>query len=219
MKPRLEHLEAGRKSIDFALGIFAGSLTSTGTLQAATTAVGNQNPAIGYACAYPFGMFGLILRIMSGFGCKLMGFDQRCSPEFEEFGGRYAEGEQIEVEADIISLHCPLTPQTHHIVNARTLARVRIGALLIKRAAGVWWTPKRRLKRSSPALGGIAIDVYEQEAGLFFKDLSSTVIPDDVIQRFVSLPNVILSGHQGFFMREALGAILIGASIRVRRRR
>ena len=156
------------------------------------------------------GKIGTIFaRIMAGFGCKLIGFDQRHSPEFERLGGRYADAEQIQAEADIVSLHCPLTPQTHHIVNARTLARAKRGALLINTSRGGLVDTEAAIEAlKSGQLGGMAIDVYEQEAGLFFRDLSSTVIADDVIQRLVSFPNVIVTGHQAFFTREALGTIL-----------
>ena len=155
------------------------------------------------------GKIGTIFaRIMAGFGCKVLGFDVHHSPEFEKIGGRYVDAEGI-TEADIISLHCPLTPQTRHIVNARTLARVKRGALLINTSRGGLVDTEAAIEAlKSGQLGGMAIDVYEQEAGLFFKDLSSTVIPDDVIQRLVSFPNVILTGHQAFFTREALGTIL-----------
>jgi D-lactate dehydrogenase len=150
----------------------------------------------------------IFARIMAGFGCNLIGFDVHRSPEFEAIGGRYVEADGIE-EADVISLHCPLTPQTYHIVNAQALARVKRGALLINTSRGGLVDTEAALEAlKSGQLGGIAIDVYEQEAGLFFKDLSSTVIPDDVIQRLVSLPNVIVTGHQAFFTREALATIL-----------
>jgi D-lactate dehydrogenase len=150
----------------------------------------------------------IFARIMAGFGCNLIGFDVHRSPEFEAIGGRYVEADGIE-DADVISLHCPLTPQTYHIVNAQALARVKRGALLINTSRGGLVDTEAALEAlKSGQLGGIAIDVYEQEAGLFFKDLSSTVIPDDVIQRLVSLPNVIVTGHQAFFTREALGTIL-----------
>jgi D-lactate dehydrogenase len=156
------------------------------------------------------GKIGTIFaRIMAGFGCKLIGFDQRHSPEFERLGGRYADAEQIQAEADIVSLHCALTPQTYHIVNARTLARAKRGALLINTSRGGLVDTEAAIEAlKSGQLGGMAIDVYEQEAGLFFRDLSSTVIVDDVIQRLVSFPNVIVTGHQAFFTREALGTIL-----------
>jgi D-lactate dehydrogenase len=150
----------------------------------------------------------IFARIMAGFGCNLIGYDMHRSPEFEAIGGRYVDADGIE-DADVISLHCPLTPQTHHIVNARTLERVKRGALLINTSRGGLVDTEAALEAlKSGQLGGIAIDVYEQEADLFFRDLSSTVIPDDVIQRLVSMPNVILTGHQAFFTREALTTIL-----------
>ncbi|MBM6583977.1 2-hydroxyacid dehydrogenase [Microvirga sp. BT689] len=150
----------------------------------------------------------IFARIMIGFGCTVLGFDVHRSPEFERIGGRYVEAEGIE-EADIISLHCPLTPDTHHIVNARALARVKRGTVLINTSRGGLVDTEAAIEAlKTGQLGGLAIDVYEQEANLFFKDLSSTVIPDDVIQRLVSFPNVILTGHQAFFTREALGTIL-----------
>ena len=155
------------------------------------------------------GKIGTIFaRIMAGFGCVVIGFDIRRSPEFERIGGRYVEAEEIE-DADVISLHCPLTPQTYHIVNARTLARVKRGALLINTSRGGLVDTEAAIEAlKSGQLGGIAIDVYEQESNLFFKDLSSTVIADDVIQRLVSFPNVIVTGHQAFFTDEALRTIL-----------
>ena len=156
------------------------------------------------------GKIGIVFaRIMAGFGCELLGFDVHHSPQFETLGGRYADIDEIVAEADVISLHCPLTPQTHHVINARTLARVKRGALLINTSRGGLVDTEAVIEAlKSGQLGGLAIDVYEQEASLFFKDLSSTVIPDDVIQRLVSFPNVIVTGHQAFFTREALGTIL-----------
>jgi D-lactate dehydrogenase len=148
-------------------------------------------------------------RIVAGFGCKVLGFDVHHSPEFEKIGGCYAEAEEIQAVADVISLHCPLTPQTYHIVNARTLAHGKSGALLINTSRGGLVDTEAAIEAlKCGQLGGMAIDVYEQEAGLFFKDLSNTVITDDVIQRLVSFPNVIVTGHQAFFTREALGTIL-----------
>jgi D-lactate dehydrogenase len=156
------------------------------------------------------GKIGTIFaRIMAGFGCTVLGFDVHHSPDFEKIGGRYVGFEQIQAAADVISLHCPLTPQTHHIINARTLAQVKSGALLINTSRGGLVDTEAAIEAlKSGRLGGMAIDVYEQEASLFFRDLSSTVIPDDVIQRLVSFPNVILTGHQAFFTREAIRTIL-----------
>jgi D-lactate dehydrogenase len=156
------------------------------------------------------GKIGTIFaRIIAGFGCRVIGFDLRRSAEFEKIGGRYAEIEEILAEADVVSLHCPLTPQSHHIIDADTLARMKRGALLINTSRGGLVDTQAAIEAlKSGQLGGVAIDVYEHEASLFFKDLSSTVISDDVIQRLVSFPNVILTGHQAFFTREAVRTIL-----------
>jgi D-lactate dehydrogenase len=148
-------------------------------------------------------------RIMAGFGCTVIGYDVGRSPCFEELGGRYVDVATLQAEADIISLHCPLTPQTHHIVDARFLAGTKKGALLLNTSRGGLIDTEAVIEAiKCGQLSGLAIDVYEQEASLFFRDLSNTVIPDDVIQRLVSFPNVIVTGHQAFFTREAVGTIL-----------
>ncbi|MHB2210749.1 2-hydroxyacid dehydrogenase [Methylobacterium sp. CM6257] len=155
------------------------------------------------------GKIGTIFgRIMAGFGCTVLGFDVHHSPEFERIGGRYVDAEGVET-ADVISMHCPLTPETYHIVGARTLGRVKHGALLINTSRGGLVDTDAAIDAlKSGRLGGMAIDVYEQEADLFYRDLSSSVISDDVIQRLISFPNVIVTGHQAFFTREALETIL-----------
>jgi D-lactate dehydrogenase len=156
------------------------------------------------------GKIGTIFgRIMAGFGCRVLGYDKHPSPAFEKIGGRYARAEEIQADADVISLHCPLTPETRHIVNARSIASAKRGALLVNTSrGGLVDTEAAIAALKSGQLGGMAIDVYEQEGPLFYQDLSSTVIQDDVIQRLVSFPNVIVTGHQAFFTREALGTIL-----------
>ena len=147
-------------------------------------------------------------RIMRGFGCEVIGYDTYPSAEFEALGAHYAAPGEIGAKADLISLHCPLTPETHHIVNAETLARVKPGALLVNTSRGGLVHTEAAIEAlKSGQLGGLALDVYEQEAGLFFRDLSSTVIVDDVLQRLISLPNVIVTGHQAFFTQEAITTI------------
>jgi D-lactate dehydrogenase len=147
-------------------------------------------------------------KIMLGFGCEVIGYDPMPSREFETLGARYAASGEIGERADVISLHCPLTPATHHIINADTLARAKPGALLINTSRGALIDTEAVIEAlKSGQLGGLAIDVYEQEANLFFRDLSSVVIADDLIQRLVSFPNVIVTGHQAFLTREALTTI------------
>ena len=147
-------------------------------------------------------------KIMVGFGCNVIGYDKYPSPEFEALGGHYAAPGEIGRDADIVSLHCPLTPETHHIINSDTLARAKRGALLINTSRGGLVDTEAAIEAlKSGQLGGLAIDVYEQEAGLFFRDLSNVVVTDDVLQRLISFPNVIVTGHQAFFTREAITTI------------
>jgi D-lactate dehydrogenase len=147
-------------------------------------------------------------RIMLGFGCNVIGYDKFPSADFEALGARYAASGEIGANADIISLHCPLTPETHHIVNAESLARVKRGALLVNTSRGGLVDTEAAIEAlKSGQLGGLALDVYEQEAELFFRDLSSTIVTDDVLQRLLAFPNVIVTGHQAFFTREAITTI------------
>jgi D-lactate dehydrogenase len=147
-------------------------------------------------------------RIMVGFGCQVLGYDKFPTPEFEALGGRYVSPDEIGAKADIISLHCPLTPDTRHIVNADTLSRLKHGALLINTSrGGLVDTAAAVAALKSGQLGGLGLDVYEGEASLFYRDLSGTVITDDVFERLLSFSNVIVTGHQAFFTREAITTI------------
>ncbi|MYM24216.1 2-hydroxyacid dehydrogenase [Duganella sp. FT135W] len=156
------------------------------------------------------GKIGTIFaRIMSGFGCTVLGYDRYPSAAFETLGGRYVSVDELLASSDVVSLHCPLTEETRHIVNAESLARAKRGSVLVNTSrGGLVDTEAATEALKTGQLGGLAIDVYEQEASLFFQDLSSTIICDDVIQRLVSFPNVIVTGHQAFFTEEAIGQIM-----------
>ena len=155
------------------------------------------------------GKIGLVFaRIMLGFGCEVIGYDKFPTQAFLDLGARYVEAGDIGARADIISLHCPLTPETQHIINEETLGRMKRGALLINTSRGGLIDTEAAIEAlKSGQLGGLGLDVYEQEADLFFRDLSSTIISDDVFQRLLSFPNVIVTGHQAFFTEEAIGTI------------
>ena len=147
-------------------------------------------------------------RIMIGFGCEVIGFDKFPSPDFEALGGRYAEKGEIGGNAHIISLHCPLTLETKYIVNAECLSRLKRGALLINTSRGGLIDTEAAIESlKSGQLGGLAIDVYEQESDYFFRDLSGTNISDDVLLRLIAFPNVIVTGHQAFLTQEAITTI------------
>ncbi|MDM0111463.1 2-hydroxyacid dehydrogenase [Variovorax sp. J22R133] len=156
------------------------------------------------------GKIGMIFaRIMLGFGCTVLGYDKFPNPAFESMGARYTTTAELAATSDILSLHCPLTDETRHVVNAKSLAGAKRGAILINTSRGALVDTEAAIDAlKTGQLGGLAIDVYEQEASLFFQDLSSTIIADDVIQRLVSFHNVIVTGHQAFFTEEAIGQIM-----------
>jgi D-lactate dehydrogenase len=150
----------------------------------------------------------VVARIFHGFGCRLLAFDPRRNPAVEALGARYLEVEALLSEADVVTLHCPLTAQTHHLVDGRALARMKDGAMLVNTGRGALVdTPAAIEALKSGKLGALGLDVYEEEADLFFEDRSSRVLQDDVFARLLTFPNVLVTGHQGFFTREALAAI------------
>jgi D-lactate dehydrogenase len=149
-------------------------------------------------------------KIMLGFGCKVIGYDIIQSDELIAQGVKYQSIEQVIEQADIISLHCPLSPETQHLFNKKAFAKMKKGAMLINTSrGGLINTPDAIKALKNGHLGHLGIDVYEQEGNLFFKDLSESIIQDDVIQRLMSFPNVLITPHQGFFTDEALTQIAI----------
>ena len=148
-------------------------------------------------------------KIMLGFGCEVTAFDLIANKEMEALGVKYAP--LIEVLAsDIISLHCPLNEQTKHIINAETLGYLKKGATILNTGRGGLLDTKAVIAAlKNGTIGALGLDVYEQEEKLFFKDLSSTIILDDTIQRLMSFSNVLITGHQGFFTHEALEKIAV----------
>lgn len=150
----------------------------------------------------------VVARIMAGFGCTLLGHDVRVNPECEALGMRYATLEELLGQSDIVSLHCPLTPDTHHLINSDTVNEMKRGAMLINTSRGAVVDTRAVIAGlKSGRIGSLGIDVYEEEGDYFFEDLSEKVIADDVLARLLTFPNVVMTGHQGFFTEEALEAI------------
>jgi D-lactate dehydrogenase len=146
--------------------------------------------------------------IMLGFGCKVLAFDLIANKELEAKGVSFVPLMDLLAQSDIISLHCPLTEQTRHIINAGTLAMMKNGAMLINTSRGALIDTKDAIDAlRAGKLGYLGIDVYEQEEKLFFHNLSEEVIQDDVIMRLMGFPNVLITSHQGFFTDEALTEI------------
>lgn len=150
----------------------------------------------------------LVARILHGFGCKLLAHDVAPNVEVESLGARYVALEELLAESHVVTLHCPLTPGTRHLINADSLARMRPGAMLINTSRGALIDAQAVVHAlKSGRLGYLGLDVYEEEADLFFEDLSSRVIQDDVFTRLLTFPNVLVTGHQAFFTVNALESI------------
>lgn len=152
------------------------------------------------------GRIGLVVaQILAGFGCRLLAYDLHPSDEAAEYGVSYVPIQQLLSESDIITLHCPLTPETHHLINEEALAQVKPGAMLINTSRGGLVDTRAVIDAlKSGRLGFLGLDVYEEEADLFFEDLSQQVIQDDLFARLLTFPNVLITGHQAFFTSEAL---------------
>ena len=147
-------------------------------------------------------------RIMTGFGCQLLAYDPYPNPEVEALGARYLPLADLLARAQIISLHCPLNEQSRHLINARSLAAMQRGAMLINTGrGGLVDTPALIDALKSGQLGYLGLDVYEEEAQLFFEDRSDLPLQDDVLARLLTFPNVVVTAHQAFLTREALAAI------------
>jgi D-lactate dehydrogenase len=121
---------------------------------------------------------------------------------------RYLPLNELWPDADIISLHCPLTPETQHLINAKTLTQMKTGVMLINTGRGALIdTPAVIKSLKTKKVGYLGLDVYEEEGDLFFENKSNQLLQDDVFARLLTFPNVVITGHQAFFTREALTAI------------
>ncbi len=166
-----------------------------------------------YGCAVGIigtGKIGTIFaRIMQGFGCSLLGYDAYPNEKFAAIdSARYVSLPELLSNADIISLHCPLLPATHHLINTEAIAQMKPGVMLINTSRGALIDTAAAIEGiKSGKIGYLGIDVYEREDELFFADRSDDIIQDDTFQLLQSFPNVFITAHQGFFTRNALNAI------------
>lgn len=152
---------------------------------------------------------GVFARIMRGFGCELLAYDLHPDAELSALGVRYVSLDEVLEASHVVSLHMPLTPQTHHLIDARAIARMRPGAMLINTSRGAVVDARAVIKAlKSGHLGAVGLDVYEEEGDMYFRDLSDTIIEDDVFARLLTFPNVVVTGHQAFFTREAMQTIV-----------
>jgi D-lactate dehydrogenase len=161
------------------------------------------------------GIFGtgkigrIAAQIFRGFGMRVLAFDPYPSPEWAaQHGVEYTDAQTLAREADVISLHTPLTPETRHIVRRETLEIMKPGVILVNVSRGALIDTAaviEGLKRGR--IGGVALDVYEEEEGVFFEDLSGQILHDDELARLLTFPNVLITAHQAFLTQEALAEI------------
>lgn len=149
-------------------------------------------------------------RIMKGFGCKIIAFDISKSDKFVQLGVDYLSLNEVFKRSDILSFHCPLNPDTKHIVNEQSIALMKEGVMIINTSRGALInTADVIVGLTNKKIGYLGIDVYEQEEKLFFEDLSEHIIQDDLILRLISFPNVLITSHQAYFTKEAMDEITI----------
>ena len=150
----------------------------------------------------------VVCKILTGFGCRVLASDSVTNSACEAMGVEYVPLADIFAQSDIVTLHCPLTPATKHLINAAALAAMKPGVMLINTSRGAVVDTRELIAALKHGhIGSVGLDVYEEEGDLFFKDLSAEVIQDDVFVRLLTFPNVLITAHQGFFTREACTAI------------
>lgn len=146
--------------------------------------------------------------IMAGFGCRILAYDPYENPACIAVGAKYVDLPTLFSESDIITLHTPLTPDTHHLIDSESLALMKEGVMIINTSRGALVDTVAVIEGlKSGRVGHLGLDVYEEEGDLFFEDLSDRVITDDVFSRLLTFPNAIITGHQAFFTSEAMEAI------------
>jgi D-lactate dehydrogenase len=161
------------------------------------------------------GIFGtgkigrIAAQILRGFGMRVFASDPFPSPEWaQQHGVEYTDPRTLASGCDVISLHTPLTPQTHHLIRRETLELIKPGAILVNVSRGALIDTKALIEAlKSGRLGGVALDVYEEEEGVFFEDLSGHILHDDDLARLLTFPNVLITAHQAFLTQEALAEI------------
>ncbi|SQI40777.1 D-lactate dehydrogenase [Leminorella richardii] len=149
-----------------------------------------------------------LMRILKGFGMRLLAFDPYPSAQALELGVEYVDLKTLYQESDVISLHCPLTPENHHLLNAAAFEQMKDGVMVINTSrGGLIDSPAAIEALKKQKIGSLGMDVYENERDLFFEDKSNDVIQDDVFRRLSSCHNVLFTGHQAFLTEEALLSI------------
>jgi len=148
----------------------------------------------------------VVIKILKGFEAKILAYDINPDKNFaKENGFEYVSLDEIFRNSDIITLHCPLTPETNYIINEKAISRMKDGVIILNTSRGKLIDTKALIDGlKSGKIGAAGLDVYEEEADYFFEDYSTQVLTDDVLARLLTFPNVIITSHQAFFTKEAM---------------
>jgi D-lactate dehydrogenase len=147
----------------------------------------------------------VVAEILAGFNCPTLAFDPVPNERCRSSGVRYLKLDELLAQSDIVTLHCPLTPENKHMIDATALQKMKTGVMLINTSRGALIDTAAVIEAlKSGKVGYLGLDVYEEEEQIFFEDRSGLIISDDVFSRLLTFPNVIITGHQAFFTREAL---------------
>jgi len=143
--------------------------------------------------------------LLQGFGVKILAYDPFVHPDAAKLNMEYVTLDELYAQSDIISLHCPLTPENKHMINDHSIIKMKDGVMLINTSRGGLINTKSLINAlKSGKIGSAGLDVYEEETEYFFEDLSGSAIKDDVLARLLTFPNVLITSHQAFFTREAI---------------
>ncbi|MCE5185447.1 MAG: 2-hydroxyacid dehydrogenase [Planctomycetaceae bacterium] len=162
----------------------------------------------------PVGIIGtgkigqVVCQILGGFGCQLYAYDPYPNDAVKQLGAQYVSLDEMYAKCLILTLHCPLVPETRYMINADAISKMQPGVMLINTSRGALIDTRAVINGlKSARIGFLGLDVYEEEADLFFEDLSEQIIQDDVFARLLMFPNVIVTTHQGFFTIDAVQGI------------
>jgi D-lactate dehydrogenase len=148
------------------------------------------------------------MAILKGFGCKILAYDPYQNEQALKLDAKYVELDELYAQSDVISLHCPLTDDNHHLLNSEAFAKMKDGVMIVNTSRGGLLNAADAIEAlKSGRIGALGLDVYEEEEYLFFGDHSSEIITDDTFRRLSACHNVIFTGHQAFLTKEALTSI------------
>lgn len=150
----------------------------------------------------------IVAQLLRGFGCEVLAYDVWKNPDVVALGAEYVPLEELLTRSDLVTLHCPLMKETFHLIDEEAIANMKRGVMLINTSRGAVVDTKSLIDGlKTGQIGAVGLDVYEEESEYFFEDLSNRIMTDDVLARLLTFPNVIITGHQAFFTREALQQI------------